>query len=145
MSEGIPFNSEGYDHEKSDFTEVHNPEFQNELREEVKGGLGYLEQTIKTYDENVDRFVEARDKKRLDIEMDIFQELVPASGKVLDAGCGYGGDSGLLKDRGYRVIGADLSAGLIAEARKRNPVYTTSPRKHSRCCRKEFPLIYSRN
>lgn len=34
---------------------------------------------------------------------------LPAGGKILDVGCGRGGTLGLLKDRGYRAEGIDLS------------------------------------
>lgn len=38
---------------------------------------------------------------------------------VLDAGCGTGRDCRLLEDEGLRVIGIDLSAGMLAAARRR--------------------------
>jgi SAM-dependent methyltransferase len=40
---------------------------------------------------------------------------------VLDAPCGYGRHSRVLAAEGYRVTGADRSAELLAEARRRSP------------------------
>jgi ubiquinone/menaquinone biosynthesis C-methylase UbiE len=37
--------------------------------------------------------------------------------RVLDAGCGYGRMSGLLRDRGYQVVGMDLSESLLRSGR----------------------------
>lgn len=44
---------------------------------------------------------------------------VPAGGRVLDAGCGPGLVAEALLQAGYRVVGVDLSAEMIARARKR--------------------------
>ncbi len=38
---------------------------------------------------------------------------------VLDLGCGAGRDAAWLEDRGARIVGADLSRGMLSEARKR--------------------------
>ena len=84
-------------------------------------GLGYLEGTIRTYNQGVQKFAEAIDKKRLDNEMTIFTQNLPQGGKVLDAGCGYGRDAALLKERGYELIGTDLSTAFIEEAKRRFP------------------------
>lgn len=44
---------------------------------------------------------------------------LPAGGQVLDAGCGPGLVSEVLLQAGYRVVGVDLSAEMIARARQR--------------------------
>jgi SAM-dependent methyltransferase len=46
------------------------------------------------------------------------QHAFPKSGYVLDFGCGPGRLSLLLADAGFRVLGADISHGMIAEARQ---------------------------
>src|SRR5512142_2790989 len=38
---------------------------------------------------------------------------------IMDLGCGAGRDAAWLEDHGARVIGADLSIGMLSEARKR--------------------------
>lgn len=49
-----------------------------------------------------------------------FAELL-GGGKVLDAGCGPGSDSGFLFSQGFDVVGVDLSKGMIETARRRFP------------------------
>jgi ubiquinone/menaquinone biosynthesis C-methylase UbiE len=44
-----------------------------------------------------------------------------ARGTVLDVGCGPGRTTGLLAERGVRVIGIDLSPGMIEVARRDHP------------------------
>jgi SAM-dependent methyltransferase len=45
----------------------------------------------------------------------------PAPAWVLDLGCGAGRTTGSLAALGYRVVGLDLSAGLLGEARRLHP------------------------
>jgi SAM-dependent methyltransferase len=47
----------------------------------------------------------------------------PAGGRILDAGCGPGLVAEALLQAGYRVFGVDLSAEMIARARKRCAYY----------------------
>ncbi len=51
--------------------------------------------------------------------LDGFTALLPERARVLDAGCGPGRDSGRLRKRGFCAIGADLSCGMLREARRR--------------------------
>src|SRR5262249_30789649 len=44
-----------------------------------------------------------------------------APGVALDAACGTGRHSGYLRARGHRVIGVDMSPGMLARARARVP------------------------
>ncbi len=49
----------------------------------------------------------------------IVEELaLPIGSRILDMGCGTGRHSVELARRGYRIVGVDLSAGMLAEARK---------------------------
>ncbi|NBD24099.1 class I SAM-dependent methyltransferase [Paenibacillus glycinis] len=49
----------------------------------------------------------------------LMQELeLPVGGAILDVGCGTGRHSVELAKRGFKVTGVDLSAGMLAEARK---------------------------
>lgn len=48
-----------------------------------------------------------------------FLSFLPNFGPVLDAGCGPGHDSEYIKSKGYKVIGIDISKGMIKEAQKR--------------------------
>ena len=47
------------------------------------------------------------------------QLVLPVGARILDVGCGFGRHSIELARRGYRVVGIDPSAAMIAEARKR--------------------------
>ena len=46
---------------------------------------------------------------------------MPKEAKVLDAGCASGRDSALLIDKGFKVVGIDLSRSFIEIARKEHP------------------------
>ena len=47
--------------------------------------------------------------------------LIPPAGTVLDAPCGTGRYFSLITGAGMRVVGVDQSAGMLAQARARNP------------------------
>jgi ubiquinone/menaquinone biosynthesis C-methylase UbiE len=47
-----------------------------------------------------------------------FLEVVPRNGLYLDLGCGAGRDMAWFTARHLNIMGADLSAGMLAEARK---------------------------
>lgn len=51
-------------------------------------------------------------------EHDRFRRLLPAPARVLDLGCGAGRDLGPLKERGYEVVGVDISDGMLELARR---------------------------
>jgi demethylmenaquinone methyltransferase / 2-methoxy-6-polyprenyl-1,4-benzoquinol methylase len=58
---------------------------------------------------------------------------LPAGALVLDLACGTGDLSRLAARQGYRVIGADLSAGMLASN------HAGSPLVHADCSRLPFP------
>jgi SAM-dependent methyltransferase len=53
--------------------------------------------------------------------LDRLADSVPAGGLICDLGCGPGQIARYLRDRGAHVIGVDLSAQMIAQARQLNP------------------------
>ena len=55
--------------------------------------------------------------------LDVFAQRV-GHGPVCDLGCGPGQVARYLRDRGLDVVGVDLSAGMVAEARRLNPDVT---------------------
>lgn len=71
-----------------------------------------------TFSQDYDRFVDW--PARLLIELPFIEGLLKLQGRaerILDAACGTGMHAIALAQRGYRVAGADFSAGMIARAR----------------------------
>jgi SAM-dependent methyltransferase len=67
-----------------------------------------------------ERVVDGADSE--DSSFDLLAQLVEdPAGLVLDVGCGPGRTTGLLAARGLRVVGIDLSPGMIEVARRDRP------------------------
>src|SRR5688572_7812837 len=59
------------------------------------------------------------------LDPDVEGELKSLKGRrILDVGCGLGNQAHLLSQRGYRVLGTDVSAPAIERARARYPETT---------------------
>lgn len=54
-------------------------------------------------------------------ETDAFLKRLPEGGTVLDVGCGSGVKSKYMLERGFRVVGIDISDALLAIARRESP------------------------
>lgn len=80
----------------------------------------YISKTIKTYNNNPQKYAN-NSKDLVPPEINEFISYIPKKGIVLDAGCAAGRDSRLFKDKGFSVIGVDLSEELLKMARKDNP------------------------
>jgi ubiquinone/menaquinone biosynthesis C-methylase UbiE len=63
-----------------------------------------------------------------------FAAALRTGARVLDLGCGHGRDAAFLTDQGLAVVGADLSPGMLAQARRR----TTAPLVESDMCALPF-------
>ncbi|NTW30453.1 MAG: class I SAM-dependent methyltransferase, partial [Candidatus Moranbacteria bacterium] len=50
-----------------------------------------------------------------------FVALLPESSRVIDLGCGVGTEAGYLAERGFDVVGLDLSGGMLAQAKRDHP------------------------
>jgi len=71
------------------------------------------------YDEtSADGWLNARERRIVD---GYFPD---TGGRVLDLGCGTGRTTGPLADRGYDVVGVDISEEMVARARERHPGVT---------------------
>lgn len=79
------------------------------------------QQTIDWYNANAKDYA---DKSQLTASLDeieAFSRLLPSEGRVLDAGCGSGRDTQILKDKGFDAVGLDISSGLLEQAKLRHP------------------------
>ncbi|MBU1974807.1 MAG: methyltransferase domain-containing protein, partial [Nanoarchaeota archaeon] len=77
-----------------------------------------LNETIRTYDKDVDRYIHKLEFDLPKEELEKFIGLLKGK-KVLDAGCGAGRDSKYLSEKGLDVIGIDLSKNMIKAAKER--------------------------
>ena len=66
-------------------------------------------------------YAELKDKAFDRELLDRFAERVRERGRVCDVGCGPAQIARYLRDRGVDALGLDLSAGMLAEARRLNP------------------------
>jgi SAM-dependent methyltransferase len=78
-----------------------------------------VNRTIQTYDTIAAEFARQTWDIRLERALDSFAHYLIPCALTLDLGCGPGRDVELLRARGYRAIGADLSLGMLREARAR--------------------------
>lgn len=71
------------------------------------------------FDDNAPEYLNECFTQNTDFEVDfLVEELnLPSGARILDVGCGVGRHSVPLAQRGYRVTGLDLSAGMLAQAR----------------------------
>ncbi|MGA9717813.1 MAG: class I SAM-dependent methyltransferase [Acidobacteriaceae bacterium] len=73
-------------------------------------------------DEYARRIFSELDHKPLDRDLlTRFATELSGTGEICDMGCGPGHVARFLRDRGVNVFGLDLSAGMLAEARRLNP------------------------
>jgi ADP-ribose pyrophosphatase YjhB (NUDIX family) len=86
-----------------------------------------LDLTIATYDRVAPLYASRWfDDTTLDPVREAFSRAIvghapPLHFRILDAGCGPGHASKWFHDRGFQVVGVDLSEGMLAEARRRVP------------------------
>lgn len=83
----------------------------------------YQEETIVAYDRTAVSFAQKNYAIDLAEQRQRFLALLSGSEhrRLLDLGCGPGRDTLAFTEAGYATIGADLSAGMLAEAKKRVP------------------------
>jgi ubiquinone/menaquinone biosynthesis C-methylase UbiE len=76
--------------------------------------------TQATYDKIAPVFAEAQASmsENLLAAAQKFMEYIPANGLCLDLGCGTGRDSAWFEQHELKIVGADFSMGMLAQARK---------------------------
>lgn len=90
--------------------------------------LVFLE-IFKTVEESYDKMGETyhnhRDNNKFRDELEQFSDLLPSSGRVLDAGCGVGRPTAeFLVKKGFEVTGVDISKRMVDLARANVPEAT---------------------
>jgi SAM-dependent methyltransferase len=87
--------------------------------------------TTATYDRIAGDFAEHVWSMHLDPALDAFSQHLLPGARVLDLGCGPGRDTALLRERGFCVIGMDLSMGMLRQALRRvGPGFTCADMRH---------------
>ena len=72
--------------------------------------------TIRYYDDHTDEYVTSTFKMDMESLYQPFLELIPACGRILDAGCGSGRDTKAFLERGYDVTAIDASSKMVESA-----------------------------
>jgi SAM-dependent methyltransferase len=80
-----------------------------------------IQDTIDSYDQNAAQFAARWGALRLERALSAFAGRVAGRRLVLDLGCGPGRDVEFLGRLGCRVVGLDLSAGMLGQAQARLP------------------------
>lgn len=81
-----------------------------------------VDRTRRTYDAVAERYHERTKDARSHLpDVERFVDALPPEPLVLDAGCGTGRDLRLLRERGCRVVGLDLSAAQLGVAADHAP------------------------
>jgi len=78
----------------------------------------YTKLTVQSYDKTVDSYTANVEKLHPKKESKIFLSLIGKKSSILDLGCGSGRDSKIFADKGYKVVGIDLSKNMIKAAKK---------------------------
>ena len=76
----------------------------------------FISKNIDYYNKNADSFFEGSVNADMSYERDKFIALLPAGGKILDAGCGSGRDSKAFLEQGFEVTAFDASKEMCKRA-----------------------------
>jgi len=77
--------------------------------------------TTETYDQFAAQIAERFWETDLTHIWEEFCDFIPNQWGILDVGCGPGRDAAQFRARGFRVVGMDLSFGMLLEAARRAP------------------------
>ncbi len=87
----------------------------------LMGEQDYREVTRQSYDQTAHEYQENTLKLQPEVKAKAFLSYLAPESKILDLGCGPGRDSKFFVDKGYEVIGVDISPQMIAIARNSVP------------------------
>ena len=74
--------------------------------------------TIQTYDQIAQNYVNMTSDIRPQLEFERFCDLVQSNGRILDAGCAWGRDCRAFYEKGFSVVGIELSIEMLKLAKK---------------------------
>jgi SAM-dependent methyltransferase len=84
--------------------------------------LDPLVRTIEAYDRIAPQYTKVWfDDPVMEPTIDRFLKYIGPNGSIIDAGCGNGRDVLAMQQRGFDVVGIDLSRAMLLEARKKVP------------------------
>jgi SAM-dependent methyltransferase len=86
--------------------------------------MDYVRKTIFAYNSNPEKYIDQTMNMVPYDWIDKMENLLPPSGLVLDAGCAYGRDANEFFERGFEVIGVDLSDELLKKGHETFPKVT---------------------
>lgn len=98
--------------------------------------MDYVRKTIFAYNSNPQKYLDQTMNMVPYDWIDKMEKLLPPNAKVLDAGCAYGRDANEFFERGFDVIGVDLSEELLAKGHDKFPNLTL---KHMDVRKLDFP------
>lgn len=81
----------------------------------------YIQKTISAYNKNPQKYIDKTKEMIPYHAIDKMVKYLPHGSLLLDAGCAYGRDSAVFRDKGFKVVGIDLSEELLKKAKKFNP------------------------
>jgi len=79
-----------------------------------------IEETIKSYDRNAERYSKTYNLAYIEKQLKFYVENFKGK-RILDIGCGPGRDAAYFSEKGFEVVGIDLSEELLKIARKNSP------------------------
>lgn len=79
--------------------------------------MDYVRKTIFAYNSNPQKYIDQTMNMVPYDWIDKMEKLLPPNAKVLDAGCAYGRDANEFFERGFDVVGVDLSEEFLAKGR----------------------------
>ena len=74
--------------------------------------------TVRYYDNHADEYVKGTISVQMVSLYRPFLELIPAGGRILDAGCGSGPDTKAFLERGFEIVAIDASEKMVEAARQ---------------------------
>ncbi|MFC1648720.1 methyltransferase domain-containing protein [Nanoarchaeota archaeon] len=85
--------------------------------------MDVVKKTVEAFDKDVEAYYEnTKNVEPVEVELrDYYLSLIPKGGRILDVACGPGRDCKYFIEKGFEVVGIDLSEKMVEFARKLVP------------------------